>query len=116
MDIWCIEFDSYNRGTFKGHVYAFLSKANDLNFERISVESLLTKEWAKELNKYESGDFNWIKFVGGECPRFLTKDEAIKGSIEMFLNIANPGDILYNNKNYLAISDYKNGVEPLAIK
>lgn len=72
----------------------------------IQIEAILTKEYAKRLS---TPDFTYKE--GWENSRFFSKEEVVAAGIAQFLKIAEPGDILMSEYDYLAAGD-----EPLATK
>lgn len=91
---WNLHISSFGECVGHGHVYGTLGKMMDHHY--VDVEDVLTEKWAGALNSLED-DFEY--HPGMECSRFLDVGSCLRRGIEMFLELAEDGDILYG-KDY----------------
>lgn len=89
---WALHVSSFSGNVGHGHVYASLSRLCDSHY--VTVESVLTEEWAQALNRLED-DFEYKS--GIECERFLDEETCRRRAVEMFLDVAEDGDVLYDS-------------------
>lgn len=89
---WNLHISSFGESVGHRHVYGTLGRMTD--HRHVDVEDILTEEWADALNALED-DFEYRS--GVECGRFLDVDSCLRRGIEMFLDLADDGDVLYQN-------------------